>query len=207
MNEPDPLSTKNKIHLRTLVLLRMISFAGKSFLGATIVAFVLNALTIVVGMLASKESRLTQAFDNNTIPSVSEKYPVFLTPAKWAFSIWGLIYLLQIAWIGYLLVNQLFLKKELGFKINLWALYVYSLACVFNVLWVFLWLKERLLPCFVALLLMAKALHTVYTMVASGVNGDSTEVLDEGNEVYLIIFGMVFLELRMIFIKLGMIFY
>ncbi len=63
---------------------------------------------------------------------ISEKYPTFITPAGYAFSIWGLIYMGMILFSIYQALPSK--TKEFG-KVRLF----YIITCVANIGWIFLW--------------------------------------------------------------------
>ncbi|MCE7791884.1 tryptophan-rich sensory protein [Salipaludibacillus sp. CUR1] len=69
-----------------------------------------------------------------TTGEVSAMFPVLVTPASYAFSIWGLIYLLLACFI----VIQLIPRKRnvpLITMIGPW----FFVSCLFNIFWIFLW--------------------------------------------------------------------
>ena len=56
----------------------------------------LSWLTLVINYLSN-----TGIFNGNTVKIVSDKYHNYFTPADYAFSIWGLIYLDLIVFVFY----------------------------------------------------------------------------------------------------------
>ena len=78
---------------------------------------------------------------NNITPEViSEKYPTFITPAGYAFAIWGLIYLSLIAFSIYqALPSQ---TDNPRFK-NIRTLYIAN--CAANCFWIYLWHYDSIL--------------------------------------------------------------
>ncbi|PRD45520.1 TspO/MBR family protein [Sphingobacterium haloxyli] len=92
-------------------------------------------LTIFVNYYAN-----TGIFDGNTMGTVSDRYSNFFTPAGYAFSIWGLIYIGLLGFAGYT-GRSLFTKKEpdpILFKIG----WLFVLSCLANVLWIVAWLND-----------------------------------------------------------------
>jgi hypothetical protein len=78
---------------------------------------------------------------NNVLPGdISDKYPTFLTPAGYAFSIWGLIYL---GLIVFSLYQALPRNAERFRSIRT----IYVLSCVLNCVWIYLWHYEMILAC------------------------------------------------------------
>lgn len=91
--------------------------------------------TIVMNYLSN-----TGVFNGNTMGSVSDEYSNYFTPAGWAFSIWGLIYLGLLGFIFYT-GRSLFNKQEpdaVLSKIGWW----FVCSCIANSLWVVTWLYE-----------------------------------------------------------------
>ncbi|PRD56088.1 tryptophan-rich sensory protein [Sphingobacterium gobiense] len=82
----------------------------------------------------------TGIFNGNTMGTVSDRYANFFTPAGYAFSIWGIIYLGLLGFVIYT-GRSLFTKKETDltvFKIG----WLFVLSCLANVLWVVAWLND-----------------------------------------------------------------
>ncbi len=79
-------------------------------------------------------------FNGNTMATISDRYANFFTPAGYAFSIWGVIY---IALLGFVLYtgHTLFTKKDpdpILFKIR----WLFVSTCLANSLWVIAWLND-----------------------------------------------------------------
>lgn len=77
----------------------------------------------------------TGAINGQTMGSLSDEYANFFTPAGYAFSIWGIIYLS-------LVVNAIYLLKK---RSNLDSKVIakwFSLANIGNCIWVYVWLME-----------------------------------------------------------------
>lgn len=99
---------------------------------ANVVALV---ITIVVNYLSN-----TGVFAGNTMKTISDKYHNYFTPAGYAFSIWGLIYIGLLAFVIYA-GRGLFKKTEdawPGVEIGWW----FVISCVANSLWVVAWLYD-----------------------------------------------------------------
>jgi hypothetical protein len=90
--------------------------------------------TIVVNYLSN-----TGIFNGNTMKTVSDRYFNYFTPAGYAFSIWGLIYLALFGFVIYA-VRVLFKKTEdeTIHKVGWW----FILSCIANSLWVIAWLYD-----------------------------------------------------------------
>jgi hypothetical protein len=92
-------------------------------------------VTIVINYLSN-----TGMLNGNTMKTVSNKYFNYFTPAGYAFSIWGLIYLGLLGFVFYSWRSLLKEKEEdsILLKISWW----FVLSCCANSLWVVAWLYE-----------------------------------------------------------------
>lgn len=76
---------------------------------------------------------------NSTIGIVSNEYQTLITPAKWTFLIWMIIYLWQIIWI--ILANYIiFFVKQFKFFNSFLVVYVFSQ--LLTILWTYLFIKK-----------------------------------------------------------------
>jgi hypothetical protein len=92
-------------------------------------------LTVAVNYISS--SGLINGY---TIKSISDKYPSYFTPAGFAFSIWGLIYLGLFGFIFFTGIHwkQNKLKADVLDKIGWW----FVLSCLANSFWVIAWVFD-----------------------------------------------------------------
>ena len=100
---------------------------------------ILNALALIITIIINYLSN-TGIFNGNTMATVSDKYHNYFTPAGYAFSIWGLIYLGLIGFVIYQL-RSLFKKTEDDWpvlEIGWW----FIISCIANSLWVISWLYD-----------------------------------------------------------------
>jgi hypothetical protein len=96
--------------------------------------------TIVMNYLSN-----TGVFNGNTMKTVSDNYHNYFTPAGYAFSIWGLIYLGLLGFVFYT-GSSLFKKKtdagndenNIVTKIGWW----FVISCLGNSFWVVTWLYD-----------------------------------------------------------------
>ena len=111
-----------------------------------------NLLAFVLVLLVNYISN-TGVINGETMASVSAKYSNLFTPAGYAFSIWGVIYLFLLGFVIYQ-AKDLFSKKSVGDlveKIGWW----FVISCVANIAWIFAWLNEYLgLSVFIMILLL-----------------------------------------------------
>lgn len=92
------------------------------------------------------------------IPSVgdiSDQYPTLLTPAGYAFSIWGVIYLLLIGFVIY----QWMGKAEDSLIPSGWW---FSLSNLFNILWIICWVNGLI---FISTILIFLLLYSLMQLV------------------------------------------
>jgi hypothetical protein len=91
--------------------------------------------TIFVNWMAGK------GFINNvTTGEISDKFPTLITPAGYAFAIWGLIYLGLTAFGIY----QILPANAARFR-SIRSIYI--LSCVLNCAWIYCWHYEMILAC------------------------------------------------------------
>ncbi|HEX8369917.1 MAG TPA: TspO/MBR family protein [Pyrinomonadaceae bacterium] len=103
---------------------------------------------IIINYLAG-----TGSINNTTPGEVSDKYPTLITPAAYAFSIWGLIYLGMILFGVYQALpsqttNPHFLRTRT----------IYIAGCVANCAWIYFWLHERILIATAVIFILLAAL-------------------------------------------------
>lgn len=103
---------------------------------------VANGIAIVATIIINYLSN-TGIFNGNTVKNVSDKYHNYFTPAGYAFSIWGLIYLGLLGFVFYT-GSSLFKKDsnqtnnddDVVLKISWW----FVISCIGNSLWIIAWL-------------------------------------------------------------------
>ncbi len=86
--------------------------------------------------------------------AISAKYPTLLTPAGYAFSIWGLIYLGLIAFSIYQL-----LPANLSRFRPVRSLYIFS--CALNCAWLYFWHREQIVICLVVIAALCGTLAVI----------------------------------------------
>ncbi len=80
----------------------------------------------------------TGAINGETMSSVSAEYENLFTPAGYAFSIWGLIYLALAGFVVYQIVSAR--GRETAAKIGWW----FMISCLLNIVWIFAWLNHQI---------------------------------------------------------------
>lgn len=91
--------------------------------------------TIVINYLSN-----TGVFNDNTMASVSARYQNYFTPSGYAFSIWGLIYLLLAAFVIYQ-ARGISGKREVPAVVEKVG-WLFVISCAANSAWVLTWLYD-----------------------------------------------------------------
>ncbi len=102
-----------------------------------------NGIALIVTIVTNYLSN-TGVFNGNTMKTISDKYHNYFTPAGYAFSIWGLIYLGLLGFVIYTgfglfkKENSNSEKENIVLKIGWW----FVISCIANSLWVIAWLYD-----------------------------------------------------------------
>ncbi len=113
-----------------------------------------NTLTLAATLFVNYKAN-TGAINGKTVGGVSDQYPTMITPADYAFSIWGLIYLMLLAFVGYQWY-QWYTGRHAS-ELNRGG-YWLAVANIANGAWVVLWLFELTGLSVVVMLLLLFAL-------------------------------------------------
>lgn len=101
---------------------------------------ILNTITLLMMLFANYASN-TGFFSNENVGDISHKYDTLFAPAGYAFSIWGVIFLLA---IGFVIYQWTLLKENDNDKYiqrtGIW----FSVGNLANVAWLYCWLNERI---------------------------------------------------------------
>ncbi|WCM41826.1 tryptophan-rich sensory protein [Flavobacterium sp. CBA20B-1] len=108
--------------------------------------FISLLATILVNYLLN-----TGTMNSNTMKSISDSYFNMFTPAGYAFSIWGIIYLLLIAHTIYSFYQLT--KKNNSSIIDSIGL-TFIATNVVNCLWVYFWLNDAILMCLILMIVL-----------------------------------------------------
>jgi benzodiazapine receptor len=115
-------------------------------------------LTIVVNGLAN-----ALPLNNLTTGEISDRFKVFFVPAGYVFSIWGLIYLGQVAFAIYqAMPSQRENPRLRGIGI------AYVTGALANIIWLFLWHYEQFLLTLYAMLILLGSLIIIYLKLGIG---------------------------------------
>lgn len=100
---------------------------------------ILNMIALVVTIGINYLSN-TGILNNETMATISAKFQNLFTPAGYAFSIWGLIYLGLLGFVIYFgpFVKSTDAKEKIVLNVGWW----FIISCIANSLWIFAWLYE-----------------------------------------------------------------
>ena len=119
-----------------------------------------NGIALVFTIVMSYVSN-TGVFDGNTMKTVSDAYWNLFTPAGYAFSIWGIIYLGLFGFVLYT-GRSLFTKKEDNDTIVLEVGWWFVISCIGNSLWVVAWLYNyTLVAAFIMLIVLVSLIKII----------------------------------------------
>ncbi len=105
-----------------------------------LIYLILNTLTLAAVLIINYMSG-TGAISEPSVGDISARYSTLFAPAGYAFGIWGLIYLLLIAFVTFQWFVWLKRKDDAELKrTGLW----FTLSNLLNVLWIYFWLNENL---------------------------------------------------------------
>lgn len=91
----------------------------------------------------------------NTTAGISDLYDSVLTPAGFAFMIWGLIYVLLLFFVITPFVNPKGAAAEFSDSVGIW----FSLSCIVNALWMISWHNKMIVLSFVLMLVLFGSLY------------------------------------------------
>lgn len=130
--------------------------------------FLVNTLALIAVLVVNYLSNALP-INGKTAGELSDQYPNLFVPAGLTFSIWGIIYLLLMGWVG-VQVASLFNEKayartdEAVMRGGWW----FSATCVLNIAWLLAWHYERLVLSVVFMVLLLLALLRLNKMVGVG---------------------------------------
>lgn len=116
------------------------------------------AVTVIVNGLAS-----SLALNGRTTAEVSDQYFTLVTPAGYVFSIWGVIYVLLLAFVVFQALPS---QREKPFLRQISALFI--LSSVFNVVWLFLWHYDQIVLSVALMFALLATLIAVYLRLGIG---------------------------------------
>lgn len=117
--------------------------------------------------------------NGNTMKTVSDKYANYFTPAGYAFSIWGLIYLGLLAFVIYMATG--IHKERQGGAVLLQVKWWFVVSCLANSLWVVAWLYDYI---GLSVVLMA----VIFISLLNIIIGTGAVVVQASLKKYLLVF-------------------
>jgi hypothetical protein len=129
-------------------------------------ADVLRQLLVLAAAIATIAfNALSQAIPigGNTSADISNQYPTYFTPANYAFSIWGIIYLLMLSYAIYQALPSQRANPDAR-KIG----WLFILTCVFNCLWLTLFQYNLIFLSVVVILAFLLTLIAIYLRLDIG---------------------------------------
>jgi translocator protein len=122
--------------------------------------WVLPNITALIIVLAVNALATILPINGQTTAEVSDSFPVLFTPAGYVFSIWGLIYLLLIAFTLYQALPQ---QRTNRLIVSLGCLF--SLSCLLNSAWIFAWHYNQMALSVLIMLLLLMTLATIHIRI------------------------------------------
>jgi hypothetical protein len=108
-----------------------------------------------VGVIAFNWMAAAGYVNGVTPQTISDKYPTLITPAGYAFSIWGLIY----AGLAAFSIYQVLPSTLTRFRS---ARSPYILSCVLNCVWIYFWHHDLVAICLIVIVLLWLSLLWTY---------------------------------------------
>lgn len=115
-------------------------------------------ITLVVNGLAN-----TTLLNNRTTAQVSDLYPTLITPAGYVFAIWGIIYVLLVAFVIYQALPS---QKNKAYQKQVSILFI--LSSLFNIVWLFLWQYDYITVSVIVMFALLATLIAIYVRLNIG---------------------------------------
>ena len=121
------------------------------------------------------------------IGNVSAKYKLEITPAPWAFGIWGLIYLFQAGWLLYAVSN--IFRSFNGYPAYMSPTILtptffvaFIINNISNIVWLFMWDREYIVPAVPILGLTAMTCYMGLMISYSRLDRVREDLVDNGRQ-------------------------
>lgn len=101
---------------------------------------IINTITLIFALIMNSLQG-SQLFNGTTVGEVSSNYETLFTPAGYAFAIWGVIYLMLIAFLAYQWFTWFKRKEDRELKQTGWWFALGNLA---NGFWIVAWLNGQM---------------------------------------------------------------
>lgn len=132
----------------------------------------LNSITFIVTLYLNYLYG-SGAGGRKSVGEISNQFDVLITPAGYAFSIWGLIYLLLTGFIIYQWV--VFFKDNKDGDLEKTSIWL-GLSNIFNALWIVVWTNEQLLPSVFVIFLLLVSLLKLGKNLGLGKDSESSRI-------------------------------
>jgi len=116
-----------------------------------------------VGVVAVNVLASALPLGGKTTAELSDAYPNLFVPAGYVFSIWGVIYLLLLAFTVYQASPS---RGGEGFLSKIG--YLFALSCALNISWIFLWHYEYVIPSLLPMFALLLSLILIYLRLDIG---------------------------------------
>ena len=138
-------------------------------------------------MSADTIFRLLAGLFIHGIGNVSAKYELEITPAPWAFGIWGLIYLFQAGWLLYAVSN--IFRSFNGYPAYMSPTILtptffvaFIINNISNIIWLFMWDREYIVPAVPMLGLTAMTCYMGLMISYSRLDRVREDLVDNGRQ-------------------------
>jgi len=115
-------------------------------------------ITLAINSLAN-----TTVFNGRTTGQVSDLYPTLVTPAGYVFAIWGIIYVLLLAFVIYQALPS---QKDKPFQKQIGLIFI--LSSLLNCVWLFLWQYDFITVSVVVMFALLATLIAIYLRLNIG---------------------------------------
>ncbi|MEM3530364.1 MAG: TspO/MBR family protein [Nitrososphaerales archaeon] len=120
-------------------------------------------MALIVMVVVNGLAGGTTIIGGKNTAQISDTNPTLITPASYAFSIWGIIYIMLGIFVFYqALSNQR--AKEFREKVG----YLFIASCILNIFWLFLWQFEYLIFSVFVIFLLLATLIAIYLSLEVG---------------------------------------
>jgi len=115
-------------------------------------------ITLAINSLAN-----TTVFNGRTTGQVSDLYPTLVTPAGYVFAIWGIIYVLLLAFVIYQALPS---QKDKPFQKQIGLIFI--LSSLLNCVWLFLWQYDFITESVIVMFALLASLIAIYLRLNIG---------------------------------------
>ena len=124
--------------------------------------FIAVIITVIVNSLAN-----ILPINNKLTAEISDSIPNLFVPTGLTFSIWGIIYILLFIFAFYQ-IRDIFKKEKIDMPYLKKISFLFILASLANILWIFLWHYEQIILSILAMILLFFSLLFIYLRLNIG---------------------------------------